>query len=920
MSSTGTITAIDKESIARICSGQVVADLASTVKELVENSLDAGATHIEVKLQGSGADGIEVSDNGSGIDPKDYDAICRKYHTSKLRTFDGLGTLQSFGFRGEAINAICELSGGLVVITRTGEEDEGCRLTYDVKGKLIKKQVAPRPVGTTIIVEQLFKALPVRRLNFTRGLKKHLNKMLRFLQAYAVISVGVRLTVTDKPKTGGTPSRLLGTQNGATLKDNIATVYGAKQLSMLQPVSIKLGNGRLIEGMISKAGTAGSGRSDNSRQFLYVNGRPVDLPSVTRVLNEAWRHYEMKAKPIALLNLKLPVGSCDINVTPDKREVIVEHEAEIAGELKQALHDIWGHSSHSLPLAAVSTMSQTAMPDFLCRQKTSERRKEEEQPECGNRSITGLELPKGKCPADDERGMNGGGLIEKDHHTNVGYLSSTMESAERVGHVAPAHKTHPHKLTSVAGVALSSSNSDKDIQTCSLEENYKNIVDLKLTEGNQRKGHSSPPSMNAFGFKGSEEEHDDHNMAKTFTGNNRRSGTIDESEIQISQSTLKDSSNACLDEPKAQRRRILNTIGNDQGNSCISGECSGLLPEPIISDPLQGADAPSARIIVLGENIGKTAERSERQGGGAVDEIGLKTQAVKEDDGPGGKELISEIPSLNKQKRSREWMFNPEAVCLKPKKQGLNNNDTILNSSSSSSSQENKNASMKANASVKQTDGDAATQALSFVLSKEQFAHMRVVGQFNLGFIIASLESDLFILDQHACDEKYNFEVLQKETVIHQQPLVRPMALQATAAEEEIIMDHLSVFEKNGFFMNVDHTAMPMQRVMVKAMPFSKNTQFGVSDIHELTSIVSLDPTRASEARLPKVRSMFAMRACRTSIMIGKHLGQSEMQSVVSKLAKLDHPWNCPHGRPTLRHLADIARVSASHASSFTQS
>ncbi len=67
------------------------------------------------------------------------------------------GTLRSFGFRGEAVNAICELSGGLVVITRTGEEDVGCRLTYDVKGELIKKQVAPRPVGTTIIVEQLFK-------------------------------------------------------------------------------------------------------------------------------------------------------------------------------------------------------------------------------------------------------------------------------------------------------------------------------------------------------------------------------------------------------------------------------------------------------------------------------------------------------------------------------------------------------------------------------------------------------------------------------------------------------------------------------------------------------------------------------------------------------------------------------------------
>ncbi len=914
----GTITAIDKESVARICSGQVVADLAGTVKELVENSLDAGATHIEVKLQGSGADGIEVSDNGSGIDPKDYDAVCRKHHTSKLQTFDGLSTLQSFGFRGEAINAICELSGGLEVITRTGEEEEGCRLIYDGKGELIKKQVAPRPVGTTIVVEQLFKALPVRRSNLTRGLKKHLNKMLRVLQAYAVISVGVRMTVTDKPKTGGTPSRLLGTQNGATLKDNIATVYGAKQLSVLQPVSFKLGNGRLIEGMISKAGTAGSGRSDNSRQFLYVNGRPVDLPSVMRILNEVWRQYEMKAKPIALLNLKLPVGSCDINVTPDKREIMLENEAQIVGELKQALHDIWGHSSsHSIPLA-LSTMSQTAMPDFLCHQKNSKRSKEEKQLDWGDRIITaGLELPKGKCPADVERGMKGEGIIEKDRHANGGYLSSTMESKECVGHILPPHNTHPQKLASVAGDALPSSNSAKeDIETCSLEKNCKENTDLNLSE--RKKNSSSPPSMHAFGFKRPEDKRADHNMAKAVsTCNKRRNRVVDELEIQTSQSTLKNCSNACLDEPKVQRRRILNIIGNDEANGCISDEGSDLLPEPIISDPLQGADAPSPRVIVLDENMGEAAERPEIQGGGAVNEIGLKPQAVEEGGGLGGKEL-SENPNRNKQKRSREWMFNPEDVYLKSKEQGLN--DAVLNSSSSSSSQENKNASMKANASVKQVDGDAAAQALRFVLSKEQFAHMRVIGQFNLGFIITSLGSDLFILDQHACDEKYNFEVLQKETVIHHQPLVRLMALQATAAEEEIIMDHLSVFEKNGFSMNVDRTAMPMQRVMVKAVPFSKGTQFGVSDIHELTSIISLDPTRASEARLPKVRSMFAMRACRASIMIGKHLGQSEMQSIVSKLVKLDHPWNCPHGRPTLRHLADIARISAPHTPSLTQS
>ncbi len=209
--------------------------------------------------------------------------------------------------------------------------------------------------------------------------------------------------------------------------------------------------------MVSKAGTAGSGRSDNSHQFLYVNGRPVDLPSVIRVLNEVWRHYEMKAKPVALLNLKLPVGSCDINVTPDKREVIVEHEAEIVGELKQTLHDIWGHSSHSLPLAA-STMQQTAMPDFIFHQKVSERRKEEEPPECATRSnIAGWELPRGKTGHAGERGVNAGEFAVKDRSTNVGgNISPTMvESAEHAIQTVPAaHKTHPQVNNNINSTSI----------------------------------------------------------------------------------------------------------------------------------------------------------------------------------------------------------------------------------------------------------------------------------------------------------------------------------------------------------------------------------------------------------------------------------------------------------------------------------
>lgn len=236
--------------------------------------------------------------------------------------------------------------------------------------------------------------------------------------------------------------------------------------------------------------------------------------------------------------------------------------------------------------------------------------------------------------------------------------------------------------------------------------------------------------------------------------------------------------------------------------------------------------------------------------------------------------------------------------------------------------------------------------ALQRVLKKEDFQRMQVLGQFNLGFIIGKLDSDLFIIDQHASDEKYNYETLQRTTVMHQQPLVRPLPLELTAGEEMVVMDHQDVFAKNGFTFQVDAHAPATRKLKLLSLPFSKHTQFGTEgesrygrgftthlfdtlldrvlfttkDIRELASLLMDTPAHhASTIRLPKVTAMFASRACRSSIMIGTALHKEEMQKVrtltgyptffadpanstpvfrqiVRNLSGLDQPWNCPHG------------------------
>lgn len=203
-----------------------------------------------------------------------------------------------------------------------------------------------------------------------------------------------------------------------------------------------------------------------------------------------------------------------------------------------------------------------------------------------------------------------------------------------------------------------------------------------------------------------------------------------------------------------------------------------------------------------------------------------------------------------------------------------------------------------------------AENELSKEISKDMFKKMEIIGQFNLGFIIAKLDSDLFIIDQHATDEKYNFETLQQTTVISNQKLVAPQLLELTAANECVVMENMNIFNKNGFEFHIDETADPTKRISLTAIPMSKNWIFGKDDIDEL--IFMLQDSPGANCRPSRVRAMFASRACRKSVMIGTALSGKDMRRLVDNMATIEQPWNCPHGRPTMRHLVNLDLITNS--------
>lgn len=210
-------------------------------------------------------------------------------------------------------------------------------------------------------------------------------------------------------------------------------------------------------------------------------------------------------------------------------------------------------------------------------------------------------------------------------------------------------------------------------------------------------------------------------------------------------------------------------------------------------------------------------------------------------------------------------------------------------------------------ATINPAENQAAEQELQREIKKDMFAQMEILGQFNMGFIITKLENDLFIVDQHATDEKYNFETLQRDTVIQSQKLICPMNLELTSSNEIILMDNIEIFRKNGFEFVIDEEGPPTQRVKLVSTPVSKNWNFGKEDIEEMIFMLTDSP--GIMCRPSRVRAMFASRACRKSIMIGTTLNKTEMKKLVGHMGEIEQPWNCPHGRPTMRHLINLDMV-----------
>ncbi|XP_039178046.1 PMS1 protein homolog 1 isoform X4 [Crotalus tigris] len=185
------------ETVRLLSSSQVIVSVVNVVKELVENSLDANATSIDVKLENYGFEKIEVRDNGDGIKAVDVPVMAMKHYTSKISSSEDLESLSTYGFRGEALGSICSIS-QVSITTRTAADDFSTQYNFDISGHIISQKPSHLGTGTTVTVQKLFKNLPVRKQFYStdKKCKEEMKKTQKLLMAYGIIKPELRIMFT----------------------------------------------------------------------------------------------------------------------------------------------------------------------------------------------------------------------------------------------------------------------------------------------------------------------------------------------------------------------------------------------------------------------------------------------------------------------------------------------------------------------------------------------------------------------------------------------------------------------------------------------------------------------------------------------------------------------------------------------------
>uniref|UniRef100_A0A671EX84 PMS1 homolog 1, mismatch repair system component n=1 Tax=Rhinolophus ferrumequinum TaxID=59479 RepID=A0A671EX84_RHIFE len=327
-----------------LSSSQIITSVVSVVKELIENSLDAGATSIDVKLENYGFDKIEVRDNGEGIKAIDAPVMAMKYYTSKINSHEDLENLTTYGFRGEALGSICCIA-EVLITTRTATDNFSTQYVLDGSGHIISQKPSHLGQGTTVAVLRLFKNLPVRKQFYStaKKCKDEIKKVHDLLISYGILKPDLRILFIHNKAVIWQKTRV------SDHRMALMSVLGTAVMSNMEFFQYHSEESQIyLSGFLPKhdADHSFTSLSTPEKSFIFINSRPIHQKDILKLIR---RYYSLKCLkestrlyPIFFLKIDVPTADVDVNLTPDKSQVLLQNKDSVLTALENLMTTCYG--------------------------------------------------------------------------------------------------------------------------------------------------------------------------------------------------------------------------------------------------------------------------------------------------------------------------------------------------------------------------------------------------------------------------------------------------------------------------------------------------------------------------------------------------------------------------------------------------
>ena len=971
---------LDQKTIDQITSNISIPSLTDIVKELIDNSLDSGCSLVRLEIFEGGTKSILVSDNGSGIPADHFGTLCQRGTTTKLKEFDDVFKIKSFGFRGQALSAISHLC-DITLITKVKDDNNIYKIDYDNDGNILRQDILPENSdifynqrkfwkknrigdgsregekgeeivsGTLILIKNIYKNNNLRKQILKKNVDLFLHEISELIQSYVIINLKTNFEFYSQ--INGENKLIISTNDSNnSFLGRLEVIFGKNFADKLLNFSFK---DELIsvDGYISKDIMSGSKYNKSKPVKIYfVNGRKIDnIKSIDKIILNTYQKYNKTINPSRIISITVPEGAFDINMGEKKNEVIFSKQNEILNIFEKNLTkfheekmklssiseniDIKDKNNNAIMSQFLNTKLKPRDPD--CMDEIDESKdnliipqpdkkeqfhkninednnhkisfQKEEQNKKSNTQINSIKEEKIdieeenieiKDESENEEEENEKKIQKKmkmiEEEVNMGLEYNEMHNDLYIKHSYTQEKNINTEKKSNIDIRA---NPKFNFLYKKLDKNISPVKQQKIVQSEQKilnpklkylqKIQKPENKINNIQTEPEKNTTENYDTPK-FNDNNEEKSEEKEKSEEEEENNNKDEVNVLeLFKQNEEKEK-------EENFEKLSYENKYYYKPQDYNDfnkitPSNANTQQSKAGFLLSSLSQKKTELNNKNI--KIDENNTSKNKIEEKEEKEEKNSPSPSNTINPPRKIYAFKLTP---LLKIQKENIY------------SKEHEKEIYKFSNKDKKYNIPKSLTLK---TIEKEDFKKMSIIGQFNKGFIITELNNSLFIIDQHAADEKVNYETLLNNLNITRQPTICPIKIEMfSIAEKNTIYNQKDLYGQLGFNIHKEQNDL-----YITSFPSIYSYKFKYEDFINIVRKLQEKNYKIIEGEFKHndlVKKLFlsdsvlkyiATKACRMSIMIGVTLDKVRMEKILSDLSKILSPWNCPHGRPTLRLL-----------------